>query len=88
MHGSARVERIKSGREHVEIAMDLFQLLVDATWIQTVLALQDGELSVNHLADTVERNLAAVSHTFSEAAPGQTRLYVQGRQSLVLPADR
>lgn len=82
------MERIKSGREHVEIAMDIFQLLVGATCIQTVLALQDGELSVNHLADTVERNLAAVPHIFSEAALGQTRLYVQGRQSLVLPAAR
>jgi DNA-binding transcriptional ArsR family regulator len=45
----------------VEVAVELFSMLVDATRIRLILALRDGELSVNHLADIVDKQPAAVS---------------------------
>jgi DNA-binding transcriptional ArsR family regulator len=46
----------------VELAVEVFAMLADATRVRIVLALQDaGELSVNHLADIVHKSPAAVS---------------------------
>lgn len=45
----------------VELAADVFAMLADATRVRIVLALRDGELSVNHLADIVDKPPAAVS---------------------------
>ena len=46
----------------VELAVEVFAMLADATRVRIVLALQDGgELSVNHLADIVDKSPAAVS---------------------------
>jgi len=46
----------------VELAVEVFQMLADATRVRIVLALrQAGELSVNHLADIVDKSPAAVS---------------------------
>lgn len=45
----------------VEIAAEMFSMLADATRIRIILALRDGELSVNHLADIVDKSPAAVS---------------------------
>lgn len=36
-------------------------MLADATRVRIILALQNGELSVNHLADIVDKSPAAVS---------------------------
>lgn len=36
-------------------------MLADATRVRLILALRDGELSVNHLADIVDKSPAAVS---------------------------
>ena len=36
-------------------------MLADATRVRIILALRDGELSVNHLADIVDKTPAAVS---------------------------
>ncbi len=47
--------------EYVEVAVEIFRLLSDATRVRILLALQDGELSVNQLADTVDRPGPAVS---------------------------
>jgi len=47
---------------YVELAVEVFAMLADATRVRIVLALQDaGELSVNHLADIVDKSPAAVS---------------------------
>jgi DNA-binding transcriptional ArsR family regulator len=46
---------------NVELAVEVFAMLADATRIRLVLALRDGELSVNHLADIVDKQSAAVS---------------------------
>jgi DNA-binding transcriptional ArsR family regulator len=45
----------------VELAVEIFKMLADATRIRIVLALRDGELSVNTLADVVGKSPAAVS---------------------------
>jgi DNA-binding transcriptional ArsR family regulator len=48
--------------EYVELAVEVFSLLADATRVRIVLALRDAEeLSVSHLADIVDRPSATVS---------------------------
>jgi DNA-binding transcriptional ArsR family regulator len=47
---------------YVELAVEIFGMLAEATRVRIILALQDsGELSVNHLADIVDKSPAAVS---------------------------
>ncbi|HEU0206667.1 MAG TPA: metalloregulator ArsR/SmtB family transcription factor [Pseudolysinimonas sp.] len=45
----------------VELAVEVFAMLADATRVRLILALRDGELSVNHLAEIVDKSPAAVS---------------------------
>lgn len=48
--------------DYVELAVEVFQMLADATRVRIILALRDtGELSVNHLADIVDKSPTAVS---------------------------
>jgi len=48
--------------EYVELAVEVFSLLADATRVRIVLALRNAvELSVNHLADIVDRPPTTVS---------------------------
>ncbi|WP_022880859.1 ArsR/SmtB family transcription factor [Gryllotalpicola ginsengisoli] len=48
--------------EYVELAVEVFSMLADATRVRIVLALRNAEeLSVNHLADIVGKSPAAVS---------------------------
>jgi DNA-binding transcriptional ArsR family regulator len=47
--------------QYVELAVEVFTMLADATRIRLILALRDGELSVNNLAAIVEKSPAAVS---------------------------
>ena len=50
------------GSEFVELAVEVFSMLADATRVRIVLALNHaGEMSVNHLADVVDKSPAAVS---------------------------
>ncbi|WP_396642891.1 ArsR/SmtB family transcription factor [Microbacterium sp.] len=47
---------------YVELAVEVFGMLADATRVRIVLALQDAqELSVNSLAEAVDKSPAAVS---------------------------
>lgn len=47
---------------YVELAVEVFGLLADATRVRIILALRASEeLSVNHLADIVDKSPAAVS---------------------------
>lgn len=46
---------------YVELAVEVFSMLADATRIRLILAMGDGEMSVNHLADIVDKQPAAVS---------------------------
>jgi DNA-binding transcriptional ArsR family regulator len=45
----------------VELAVEIFKMLADATRVRIVLALRDCELSVNKLAEVVGKSPAAVS---------------------------
>lgn len=45
----------------VELAVEVFTMLADATRVRIVLALQDGEFSVNTLAELVGKTPTAVS---------------------------
>lgn len=47
--------------QFVELAVEVFAMLADATRVRIILALRDDELSVNHLADIVDKSPAAVS---------------------------
>lgn len=47
--------------DYVELAVEVFSMLADATRIRIILALRDQELSVNHLADIVDKSGPAVS---------------------------
>jgi len=47
--------------QFVELAVEVFTMLADATRVRLILALRDDELSVNHLADIVDKSPAAVS---------------------------
>lgn len=47
--------------QFVELAVEVFSMLADATRVRIVLALQGGELPVNTLATAVDKAPAAVS---------------------------
>lgn len=47
--------------QYVELAVEVFSMLADSTRVRLILALRDGELSVNELAETVDKSPAAVS---------------------------
>lgn len=48
--------------EYVELAVEVFSMLADATRVRIILALRSaGEMSVNHLADVVDKPPTAVS---------------------------
>ena len=47
--------------QFVELAVEIFGMLADATRVRIVLALRDEELSVNHLADILDKTPASVS---------------------------
>ena len=52
---------LPSESEYVELAVEVFSMLADASRVRIILALRDAELSVNHLADIVDKSPAAVS---------------------------
>lgn len=56
---------------YVEVAVEVFRLLADATRIRIVLALREGELSVNSLAEAVDRTPAAVSQHLAKLRWGK-----------------
>ena len=47
--------------QYVELAVEVFAMLADATRVRIVLALRDGEMAVGALADVVGKSPAAVS---------------------------
>ena len=60
MHADTKCS-LSAESEYVELAVEVFSMLADATRIRIILALRDQELSVNHLADIVDKSPAAVS---------------------------
>lgn len=47
--------------QYVELAVEVFGMLADATRVRIILALRDQELSVNLLADILDKTPASVS---------------------------
>lgn len=71
MHADTKDEHFRPDSEFVDVAVEVFRLLADATRIRIVLALRDGELSVNHLAEAVNRSAAAVSQHLAKLRWGR-----------------
>ena len=62
MHADMRGAGDNLDSQYVELAVEVFAMLADATRVRIILALRDAdELSVNHLADIVDKSPAAVS---------------------------
>jgi DNA-binding transcriptional ArsR family regulator len=58
--------------QYVELAVEVFAMLADATRVRIILALRDTEeLSVNHLADIVDKSPAAVSQHLAKMRLGR-----------------
>lgn len=71
MHVDTEPADLGPDNSYVEVAVEVFRLLADATRIRIVLALRDGELSVNSLADAVGRSPAAVSQHLAKLRWGK-----------------
>ncbi|NUU32782.1 metalloregulator ArsR/SmtB family transcription factor [Arthrobacter sp. C9C5] len=55
---------------HVELAVEVFSMLADATRVRLILALGDGELPVNALAERVGKPASAVSQHLAKMRLG------------------
>jgi DNA-binding transcriptional ArsR family regulator len=61
MDADTETAAIEPDDQYVELAVEVFRMLADATRVRLILALRDDELSVNHLAEIVDKSPAAVS---------------------------
>lgn len=57
--------------QYVELAVEVFTMLADATRVRIILALRDTELPVNELAETVGKSPAAVSQHLAKLRLGR-----------------
>lgn len=71
MHADSKECRFGVNSPYVELAAEVFSLLADATRVRIILALRDDELSVNHLADIVDKSPAAVSQHLAKLRWGR-----------------
>ncbi|MFV0428576.1 MAG: ArsR/SmtB family transcription factor [Arachnia sp.] len=71
MHVDTNAEDLGPSNGYIEIAVEVFRLLADATRIRIVLALREGEHPVNELAELVERSPAAVSQHLAKLRWGK-----------------
>ncbi|MFV0425889.1 MAG: ArsR/SmtB family transcription factor [Beutenbergiaceae bacterium] len=56
---------------YVDLAVEVFTLLADTTRVRIILALQQQEMSVNHLAQTVGKGPTAVSQHLAKLRWGR-----------------
>ncbi len=61
MYADKRMTGHEPDAQYVELAVEVFAMLADATRVRIVLALGEGERSVGELAATVGKSPAAVS---------------------------
>ncbi|MFI5085085.1 MAG: ArsR/SmtB family transcription factor [Actinomycetales bacterium] len=61
MNASKKTCLLDVDSQYVELAVEVFSMLADATRVRIILALRDGEMAVGALADTVGKSPAAVS---------------------------
>lgn len=66
-----QVRRQQPAPEHVELAVEVFRMLADATRVQILWALLDGELPVNDLAAAVGKPPAGVSQHLAKLRLGR-----------------
>jgi DNA-binding transcriptional ArsR family regulator len=57
--------------QFVELAVEVFAMLADATRVRIILALRDGELPVHQLAEMVHKSPAAVSQHLAKMRLGR-----------------
>jgi DNA-binding transcriptional ArsR family regulator len=57
--------------QYVELAVEVFAMLADATRVRIILALRDTELSVNELAETIGKSPTAVSQHLAKLRLGR-----------------
>ncbi|WP_125610388.1 ArsR/SmtB family transcription factor [Specibacter cremeus] len=61
MHADKKTCGLTADSQYVELAVEVFAMLADATRVRIILALRDGEMAVGALADVVGKSPAAVS---------------------------
>lgn len=62
--------RVETESPHVELAVEVFAMLAEATRVRLILALGDGELPVNALAERVGKPASAVSQHLAKMRLG------------------
>jgi len=61
MNADKQTCRLDVDGQYVELAVEVFTMLADATRVRIILALRDGEMAVGSLAAAVGKSPAAVS---------------------------
>jgi DNA-binding transcriptional ArsR family regulator len=61
MNADAKAYGLTPDSQYVELAVEVFAMLADATRVRMILALRDGELPVNTLAEIAGKSAPAVS---------------------------
>ncbi|EMY32768.1 ArsR family transcriptional regulator [Arthrobacter crystallopoietes BAB-32] len=61
MHEDKKLCTLGVDSQYVELAVEIFSMLADATRVRIILALRDTELAVNELAERVGKSPTAVS---------------------------
>ncbi|WP_285727881.1 ArsR/SmtB family transcription factor [Psychromicrobium xiongbiense] len=61
MNADSRACGLGVNSQYVELAVEVFSMLADATRVRIILALREGELAVGTLAELVGKSPAAVS---------------------------
>jgi DNA-binding transcriptional ArsR family regulator len=79
MHADSQSRRLLPAREHVDLAVEVFRMLSDATRVQLLWALLDGEMPVNELADAVGKPATGVSQHLAKLR--MARLVTTRRQA-------
>jgi DNA-binding transcriptional ArsR family regulator len=77
MREDKKIHILEPGDEYVALAAEVFSLLSDATRIRIILALRDGELSVNELAERAGKSPTVVSQHLAKLRWGKV---VKARQ--------
>ncbi|WP_307274099.1 metalloregulator ArsR/SmtB family transcription factor [Arthrobacter sp. W4I7] len=61
MNADSSACALSADSQYVELAVEVFAMLADATRVRIILALRDGEMAVGELAEVVGKTPAAVS---------------------------
>jgi DNA-binding transcriptional ArsR family regulator len=61
MDADKKICGLQPDSQYVELAVEVFAMLADATRVRIILALRDGEMAVGALAELLEKSPAAVS---------------------------